>query len=171
MRLACWPESYSKPPLASIIIQLSTIPLTPSIYHHPKKLRVIPVPPEKNTFGDREYLIPFLPKYFSCVPAENQMIRFSFGWILTILKKYILKRMKPKMNSLPRSAGEELSDRKDCSPGIWESGDLGGMVTPGPWPELLSRRRLAAAQASANVLMTLLMSIERLEIMCELVNM
>ena len=75
------------------------------------------------------------------------------------------------MNSLPRSAGAELSDLKDCSPGIWDIGDIGGMVTPGIWPELLSKRRLAAAQASAKVLMTLLMSIEKLEIMCELVNM
>ena len=78
------------------------------------------------------------------------------------------------MNSLPRSAGAELSDLKDCSPGIWDIGDIGdigGMVTPGLWPELLSKRRLAAAQASAKVLMTLLMSIEKLEIMCELVNM
>ena len=82
--------------------------------------------------------------------------------------------MKQKLNSLPRSAGEELSDLKDWRPGILDMGDIGAigdMVTPGPWPELLSKRRLAAAQASAKVLMTLLMSIERLEIMCELVNM
>lgn len=68
---------------------------------------------------------------------------------------------------LPWSVGEDVSDLSDCRPGIraiGDTGDMGGMVTPlvTPGPELLSSRRLAAAQASANVLMTLLMSIERL---------
>ena len=64
---------------------------------------------------------------------------------------------------LPGSVGEELWEFKDCNPGIWEMEetddmeDVADLATP--WLELLSKRRLAAAQASANVLMTLLMSI------------
>ena len=102
------------------------------------------------------------------------MLRISWGWILTILSfKNVKDYLNYKTLLLPWSVGEELSDLKDCNPDIEHIGDMediGGMVTP--WPEVLSRRRLAAAQASAKVLMTLLMSIERLEIKCQvLVNM